>query len=178
MSLIRIPLYIIYHLTDELKSMTVKSKPTNLRVIKECREVLSTIPNINNGGCLIAAYSIFLYYKKYYPKLFKDSLVIVQLSKTPGDIVHNQMYLKNYYDSPCSSNHFGISFNGGKTYYDSEGLISVSEYSYKLIIPHKLTKEFTVKALKSSTWNSKFKRKKYVPKIESKLQITLKQIIK
>lgn len=35
-----------------------------MKNLKELREYLNSIPNINEGGCLISAYSMYLYLKK------------------------------------------------------------------------------------------------------------------
>lgn len=146
------------------------------KALNQARKILNDIPNINNGGCLIAAYAMYKYLHNHYNDLFDETIVIVQYAREFGDHLNNQNFIEGTELSAVSATHFGISINNGKTAYDSRGRIGKYEdYSdkYKLIIPHELTTEFVISALNDSAWNPTFNKKKYIPIIQKKLDVRL-----
>lgn len=142
-------------------------------IIKYCQSVLNKIPDINAGGCLIAAYATFKYIEKHHPELFDKRICIVQYSRYIDDHVNNRMFIANQESKAVSASHFGISINGGRHAYDSRGKDTVSLVQYTLVIPHDKTKEFFNSAIKDGMWNPQFNRKKYLPIIEKKLKIKI-----
>lgn len=142
--------------------------------LKYAREVLNSIPHINQGGCLISAYAMYKYLSNYYPDLFGSDIVIVQYARQFDDHLTNQNFILGTELNAVSATHFGLSINNGKTAFDSRGKIGrYEDYSdkYKLIIPHDQTVSFVLSALMDKTWNPSFDRKKYIPVIEEKLKI-------
>lgn len=136
--------------------------------IEKTFKKLRDIPNINCGGCLISAYSV-------YTKLINDPKIrIVQLSPHADDdnLENNRNFINGQAKYAYSGYHFGISFDFGKTVYDSNGLYT--SYVDCYIIPRHKTYEFCKKALFQGNWNRAFDRQTYVPQIFKKLKINIK----
>jgi len=136
--------------------------------IEKTFKKLKDIPNLNCGGCLIAAYSV-------YKKVINNSNVrIVQLSNYSGDknLQHNMAFVKGINKVATSAHHFGITMDNGKTIYDSTGIYT--KYVDYYIIPRDKTHEFCKSAILKSSWNNTFDRKTYIPQIFKKLKITIK----
>lgn len=66
---------------------------------------------------------------------------------------------------------------GGKTAYDSNGIITRLDfnYDYELVIPKDMTFEFVFSALQDGAWNPDFKRELHIPTTELMLEITIGQ---
>jgi len=137
-----------------------------------CQRTLGKIPRINNGGCGIAAYSMFLYLKKM--KMLNKKFQIVSLNPIYGSEPHyqNQAFANKESDEAAVAYHFGITFDEGKTIYDAKGKVS-EEYALKLLIPHELSEAFCKKVLNENNWNEAFLREEHVPIIELKLKIKI-----
>lgn len=151
--------------------MNTKTKDIK-QVVLENYNLLNNISNINSGGCLYAAYAIYESLKKL--NLHKnEDLVIIQFSYSKHQIKNNKDFINGETDTASSSSHFGISVDGGKTAYDSEGLVEEGEYNYYLIIPNKMIEVFCNSSLQGGNWSSNFNRKIEVPKINILLQINL-----
>ena len=128
--------------------------------------ILDDVDDINYGGCLIACHAIYL--KLGRPK----NMQIVQLSSWKEEIKHNMEYISNKKITPMSANHFVVTFDKGKTLYDSEGLYE-RQSRYKLLIPSCKIDQFCKNAIKYAPWNSMFDRSENIPLIEDQLKIKL-----
>lgn len=144
---------------------------TPLSSSKKHFKKLKNIPNINSGGCLYAAYAIWL--KLQQEKLLNSKVVIVMYYNNDYCKEVNMKFLKGKRKNAESSTHFGISFNGGKTVYDTKGLIREYKYCNTMIIDFHKTQEFCESALKHGNWNALFNRKQNVPMINKKLGLNL-----
>jgi hypothetical protein len=147
------------------------------------------IPYINYGGCLYSAYAV--YRKLELEGKLNSDIAIVQLSSySKYDIDHNLDFISGNNDKPISSSHFVLTFDGGKTALDSNGIISIgddnnwsvkhklnydssSEYKYHLVIPQNMTETFSINALTYGGWNRDFCRATGVPMINKILGIDL-----
>lgn len=142
--------------------------------VKDLFESLNHIENLNCGGCLFACFGV---YKKLLSLGIRgENVVIVQFSIWgDSDIEHNKLFLSNKKKNACSSAHFGLSIDGGKTVYDSTGKIDKEMYNFSLIIPnHKITK-FCETSLKTSNWNYMFQRRSGVKSIQKTLGVRMKK---
>lgn len=141
-----------------------------MKTKKDVMKFLANVPNINSGGCLIAAYALYLFLKK---QGVKSNFQIVTLDNRWEKIEPNWEFINGNSENAESAWHFGWTFNGGRTIYDCDGRIADHSYLLKLVIPKELTEKFCQSALKSGNWNHWFVRKVEVPKIEEKLGINL-----
>ena len=135
--------------------------------IEKSFKKINDIPELNYGGCLIAAYSV-------YRKVINNPNVrVVQLSKYSNDfeISHNKEFIAGKESKPMPGYHFGITINNGETIYDSNGIYTNHVNFY--IIPRHKTHEFCKKAILGPYWNNSFNRR-HVPEILKKLKITIK----
>lgn len=128
------------------------------KAMLKCLQYFDTIPYINYGGCLFAAYYCF----KYLQKLGLDKYVsIVQLNNwDDSNIKNNISCFKNNSHDFCPDSHFAICL-GGKRFYDSTGIINKNEYQYYSIIPKESIENFCSTLLDSKNarkWNPSFNR--------------------
>lgn len=132
--------------------------------IQELFSYLTSVKDINRGGCLFAAFAVFKVLQK--EGLSNDDLVIVQLDAGMLNISTNQMFINGQTDEVRSSNHFVLSPDGGKTLYHTGGLFETeSSTKYNLVIPNDKVETFCETALHKANWNKKFKRTRGVKEI-------------
>lgn len=133
-------------------------------VLNEVREYLSRIPYINEGGCGIAAISMYrwLLENEEDSKLicFYNEFENYELNK--NNIIYNFPYL-------LSPNHCGIIYQN--RILDSEEEINKNYYPYH----QNLNEIELLKMINLSSWNPNFERKN-INKIEKGLQINLSDI--
>lgn len=137
-------------------------------------KMLNKIRNLNCGGCLYACLAVYTKLKQDGEEL--DKIRVVQLSDIydKSNIQNNKLYLKGEVDTPQSASHFGLSFNGGRTVYDSNGRIDVyNRYDHKLSIPVEKIEDFCEKALIHGRWNTMFDREYGVVRMNTILGINL-----
>ena len=139
----------------------------------EICKFFSSIPNINSGGCLIAAYAFFLHEKKWNRH---HNIQIVALDKYQMSHRCNSRYIDGKSDYAESAAHFGWTFDSGQNVYDCEGLVNQKPYKYKLCIPKVQTDDFCVNSLTNGCWNWMFRREKHIPQIEQYLNVDLSRI--
>lgn len=144
---------------------------------KKYLKELNEIPNINSGGCLYAAYAVWLKLQQE-GLLLNDKIVIVMYYDYDYHRDENMKFLENKTKQATSSTHFGLSFNGGKTVYDSRGLIKGYKYCDTMIIDFDKTQSFCESSLKYGDWNPAFKRKSSVAQINKKLGLNLSTYLK
>lgn len=137
--------------------------------IQEKFSKIKDIENLNRGGCLFAAYGVYLSLKK--DGLDCSNLRIVQLASCDDikELNKNKSFLKGDSQNAESSSHFAITVNG-KDFYDSTGVIT-KDYLYHLEIPSNQIDSFSKSSLKNGQWNSSFERNEGVPLIENNLGI-------
>ena len=126
---------------------------------------LKNIPNINSGGCAIAAISI-----KRFLKIYKNiDCDIIFRNADEGEYLINKNSLSGL-NNPVSCNHAFIKLK--KSYFDCEG--KQNRLIQCLVMPKKLV----IDAINNKNeWNNKFNRK-YVSTIGRKLKIDLSDIIR
>jgi len=146
---------------------------------KQAFEDISNIDKLNCGGCLFAAYGVWLHLKNCGYDM--ENVVIVQLSNNPHDYSNNTMYIESGEGVPDSASHFALSIDGGETLMDSTGWDSEaiaskfklgSEYR-ELVIPSHKVEEFSENCLKKADWNYSFVREVSVPIINRRLNVDL-----
>lgn len=143
--------------------------------------VIKDVKNKNCGGCLLFAYSFYLWLKA---KNFNtDSFKIGQIGSDYA-INNNLNWIDGHFVYASSSYHFIFHYNG--QWYDSEGAFCIediknppySSLSFCILDLNEddLIDDFCCEALQFGYWNSKFDRQKYKPIIEDALGIDLSQI--
>ena len=136
---------------------------------KDVRNFLSGIPCINQGGCDIAAYAMYLWLKKHKKLNKKFKFVLGYRSYCEDAYINNQNVLRSKNGIAEAPNHMFI-------YYDDKYMDCdeyVDEKSYRFI--QYVDEEWFIKNCVSNinSWNFEFDRKKYIPIIEKKLGIKL-----
>lgn len=133
-------------------------------------QTLSNIDTINRGGCLVSAYSIYLYLKdnKVLPKDFS----IVALSHYEEELDLYIDFIQNNV-SPNIVSHYVVYFEG--KYYDSTGEYDISTYEYKYFISNKIEETCLYLLNECGTWNRSFDRSNNTY-IEKSLGINLEKV--
>lgn len=139
---------------------------------KKYLKELNEIPYINRGGCLYAAYGVWLKLQQE-GLLLNDKIVIVMYCDNDYYKDVNMKFLENKTKQAESSNHFGLSFNGGKTAYDTGGLVTRWNHCELIVIDFDKTQSFCESSLKYGSWNELFERKSSVAQINKKLGLNL-----
>lgn len=122
------------------------------------REFLSKIPNINRGGCAIAALAMFRYGKR-----LGLNVHIMYLYQHRDDYVNNLLALQGECE-PSNCMHATVVVDNEA--WDSIKYVLTYIYDYKHFVPE----EFVVRSLNIEThWSPEFDRKKYLPEIEAVL---------
>ena len=120
---------------------------------------LNSVFAINSGGCLYAAYGTYLKLKQ--EGVESDEIVIVQKASpyyhtADHYLKQNAAFLQGESSVADSGYHFVISFDGGKTLYDSEGRHPTGEGD--LVIPNEKLDTFCPNSLRNGGWNWMFDR--------------------
>lgn len=149
-----------------------------MKNLKELREYLNSIPNINRGGCLISAYSMFLYLKKtnQLPEGFK----ILQIS----DNVVQRFLLMRQLESKDPTKYTGgcqhaMCRVGGIIFDSGESRpIDIDPIAFASSVPvdPETQSEYIIAQINTDGWNDEFNREKYVPAIAEELGIDLSNI--
>lgn len=134
---------------------------------------IAHIENINRGGCLFAALAVYRVLKKEGYDC-KD-LVLVQLHNDYNRINDNIRFISGESEKANSSNHFVLSFNGGKTLVGTNGYHYPDIYDEccSYIIPNDKIEMFCENALMNGNWNHRFVRSKGVREINFTLGIKI-----
>ena len=142
-----------------------------MKTLKKVRQFLSDIDHIHQGGCAIAAYSMYLWLKKNHklPKTF----CFVYLYDDPDQFESNDAVLKRKRGRPTSCTHAGIIYRRKKL--DCKKEIQVPSRFIHCFEDE----EFMVKSINNiPTWNPNFHRTSQIPIIEKTLNIDLSNIKK
>ena len=142
------------------------SKQYKQRKLQECLEKLRYIPKINNGGCLIAAWAIWLYLKKNHALPRDFSIVALNVFGTEDLHIQNLNATKGK-DIPTASYHFAIRAFG--KLYDATGEMRDDEFPLHLDIT--VSADFLKKAYFYGGWNHEYRKYEYNRQIENKLGI-------
>lgn len=144
-----------------------------MKTLKEIQQYLNSIPYINEGGCGISAYAMYLWLNKnklINKSLFKKSFKFVLLYRSYSEdfYINNQNVLRNHSGNAVAPAHMVIYYNN--KYLDSTGVVDISEYKW---VQHVTDEWFIQNCINNIiTWNNSFDRK-HVPQIESMLNIEL-----
>lgn len=122
----------------------------------EVESFLSNIPDINNGGCGIAALALYdaAVAEGKRPKIYYTYSSINNFSYEV-----NQKYIKGKIKEAQACSHIVIKL--GKNYYDSKGEYDMYREA------HVVTREHLVNSIKHGCWNPSFDRSTYLPRINS-----------
>lgn len=146
-----------------------------MKNLKELREYLNSIPNINEGGCLISAYSMYLYLKKtnQLPSNFK----ILQIAEP---ILQRFLLIRQLQSTDPTK------FTGGLQHamclvdgviFDSKEArpldIDLLAKTCSIPVDPETQSEYIIAQINTAGWNTSFNREKFVPEIEKELGIDL-----
>ena len=140
---------------------------------QKAKDFLNTIDGLHSGGCLVSAFVFYLNEKR---KGTGKNFQIVCLSNWEHEKNHNENYINGKEKNADSTNHFGWTFDGGKTIHDAKGMVRKSYYKYPLIVPKHLTEKFCISALNYGCWNDYFNRRVEIPKIAKFFELDLSMI--
>lgn len=137
---------------------------------------LREIPDIDSGGCLVAAYAIYKFLIRN--DLLPDSFVIVAASAASRpEQSHNTntAFLEGTGSHAYPAYHFLYSLDNGVTLYDIEGISQRyhSENWLRCVIPIKDIERFYDSAMTCEDWNRSFKRHTWIPAINQKFSINV-----
>lgn len=137
---------------------------------------LREIPDIDSGGCLVAAYAIYKFLIRN--DLLPDSFVIVAASaasRPEQSHTENTNFLKGISSHAVPANHFLYSLDGGLTLYDVYGINQryQSDNWLRCIIPKEHIDRFYDSAMACEKWNRHFKRHTWIPAINEKFGINV-----
>lgn len=127
---------------------------------------LSTIENINRGGCGISALAMYLWLEKNGLINYNDS--IVYLYDDLYQYNTNQKLVNNVSNFGSACSHAILKHSG--FYFDSDGeFFDIKKYSYY----QELSVDAVRITLKSNNWNYMFDRNKNLKKIETVLGVNI-----
>ena len=138
--------------------------------VKDLEKDLSLLEDIHHGGCLYAAFAVYLFLKR---SNLDTNFCIVQLDKAYGIDNHfnNKDYLKGNAKKVFAAHHFGYSFDQGQTIIDCFGIVNTEKYCYQLLIKENI-EQFCQKAFITGDWNKTFDRN-CLKSIEKKYNLKL-----
>lgn len=148
---------------------------TKIKTFEKLTEFLNEIPDINYGGCAIAAVTMYRWLKSN-DKLSEDT-EIVYCYKSESNFEFNDKALKSIInDPPESCSHAVLHHNN--TYYDSEGDLG-NNFVEKYDFTHHIKNEsFVIESINNvNYWNPSFEREKEVKKIKKTTGIDLSDIM-
>lgn len=129
-----------------------------LAEFKKFREFLGTIPNIDSGGCVIAALAMY----KLAVRLGLEAY-IEYLYTFDGQYTQNCSAIEGNGKSTCCGH--AICVVEGNPY-DSTGYVVRRCWNYRHVVPERVV----VEGLREvNIWNSTFDRNKWLPIIQSEL---------
>jgi len=143
--------------------MAKNNKKTAIEEFHEIREKLNNIPNLNRGGCAIAALAMYRWALKNIP--LKDIKIVYLFSENP--------YIEEGMPS-CSHAMVKI----GKRIYDSDSKekLKVLKNKYEAVLMP--DEEQVVESINDEYWNPMFEREIHLKKIEKITNVKLKDINK
>lgn len=141
---------------------------------KQTINFLSKIDTISCGGCGVAALTLYHAAKKEgkEPKIY-----FIYSNWDDESIKTNEAFIEGKKKKATSCFHIVLKI--GRRYYDGEGVVDISKYSYHKIIETPLI-VLESAICNKGVWNPTFDREKYIPMIEDFIGIKLvkKSLIK
>lgn len=147
------------------------------QVLEVCCGILADIPNINRGGCGIAAYTMYLYLKKHNCLTENFQLILMDDPYWSCSHERNKQYLEGNTKYAEGASHIGITFDNGITIYDCYGRYYNERLVQHLLVPHGKIEDYIKIALKASHWNPEFDRQKSILYIAGALGIDLSKFL-
>jgi hypothetical protein len=136
-----------------------------LKDFKSVMCMLSSIPNINSGGCAISAIAMLLWLKRHNPS---TDVNVVYLYDCKRDYNINNKFINGKSSDVRACSHAVLYVDGN--YIDCNGTVNVLNYGYKHTFD---TVSLAVNTLKALNWNPMFDRNSYLPIIEERLDIDI-----
>ena len=149
----------------------VSNKP--IEEFEDVRNYLDTIPAISQGGCGISAIAMFRWLVNH--KFSKDDINFVMGYKDLNEFADNSIAFCGDEDLPFACSHIGIliQYNDRDTIIDCNSRWFFSNYVQSQVV----NENAMISSINQiNQWNGCFNRKKYVPLIEKKLKINLRDI--
>ncbi len=141
---------------------------------KQVQKYLDDIPDINHGGCGIAALAMYYAAKREGKKV---GIAYLYSRGYDDDCMEmNEKYKKGKSKKAGSCSHVVVRV--GNRYYDSEGIVNLKKHSRSFIIDKSITKKHLKASINNvDDWNNDFNRK-YVKRIEKFIGKKLKIAVK
>lgn len=149
-----------------------------MKNLKELREYLNSIPNINKGGCLISAYSMYLYLKK--TNQLPDGFKIIQIAQ---DDTQRFFLLRNLQSSDptkytAGCDHAMCQVDG--IIFDSDESrpidIDIVAMASSVAVNPETQSAHIIAQINTDRWNNSFNREKHIPEIQRELGIDLSML--
>lgn len=137
---------------------------TQFKNISQVQKFLRSIPDIDFGGCGIAALVIY----DYLVVNKVDAEIVYAYHSYDPDYETNLSAIQNGGDRLQACAHAMVKVNG--LFHDCRGERRVDTYARH----HAISREMVVKSLDSSGWNDTFKRYRYLPVIEKAIGYDIK----
>lgn len=164
------------NVTGPILFLNVLTSDMNTRTNRSFRKMLRFLDGIecmNDGGCGIAVLSMHRWLVKNTVENFEHDFLSCYTSGGIDRYIRNQDCLVDKKGDLIAPNHMAYCY-GGRTW-DSSGELRVEDYRFTLKIGDERN---LVKMINNvNEWNRMFDRKKYVPMIESQLNIDLSDVV-
>lgn len=140
-------------------------------------QYLKSIPQLNYGGCAIAAFALYNWFKKHnLVESLNVKLIYGYYHYSESCYTINNNFLQNETDnlksnesSASSCSHAFLEVDG--EFYDSSGNISADiDYSYM----HEVSDLFVFYTIMKFRWNTTFDRDQFMPKIFKRFNVSKK----
>lgn len=133
----------------------------------QLKRFLAGIPEINEGGCGIAAYIMQKWLKS---KGIPAEIVYLYNNRYDKNFLHNQNQISKEEILSHACSHAGVLVKG--KFQDCNGISPLSD-AY-----HVLSEEDCLNSINNGIWNPEFYRGMWIPIIEERVKINLNAIIK
>lgn len=151
--------------------MNIFKRKPKIETLEQVQLFLSSIDNINRGGCGISALAMYRWLKKHGKT--NEQTAFYFLENDEDNHKNNQQYHTNKEIVLKASSHV-VLYHNDQTI-DCDGFKPISNYSYQLL---EKSEEFLIKMINNiHSWNYSFKRKDHVKKIARTLQIDLSDVL-
>ncbi len=128
-----------------------------MRTLQETREFLLKIPYINNGGCGIAALSMFLASQNE-----NTQVIYMYRNYSESSYKNNKRVLETGEGNAEAAEHVALLLENG-VIIDCEKEVDINDYQYSNTTTDI---NFIINSIENGSWNPFFDRNKYLPKIE------------
>ena len=141
-----------YHPTQSIM------KPT----FKQTRKLVSEIPNINRGGCGLAALALFDAAKREGKE---PKIVYCYTGWDDSNLHKNNQFKEGKRKKATSCHHVVIKL--GKKYWDSTGKLDPEEIENFETLDEEITRKHLISSINNKgAWNNMFSRKEWMPKLQ------------